>query len=73
MKSPLDIGQLVKHEVFGLGKAIDSDGRRTTIDFQDHGVKTFVTSMLEVQPTDEQLRKKTRKAAVKATPKTEAS
>jgi hypothetical protein len=54
VRDPVDVGQAVRHARFGLGAALRSDERRTTIEFQDHGVKTFVTSLLEVELTDEQ-------------------
>lgn len=52
---PLDVGRAVRHAVFGLGATLSSDASRTTIEFVDHGTKTFVTAMLEVELTDEAL------------------
>jgi hypothetical protein len=49
MKTPLRPGQCLQHARFGLGIATGSDDSRTVIDFYEHGVKTFVTSMLEVE------------------------
>lgn len=49
MKTPLATGQCLQHARFGIGIATHSDDSRTVIDFYDHGVKTFVTGMLEVE------------------------
>lgn len=42
----LSTGQQVKHEQYGLGVVTESDAERTLIDFDDHGRKLFVTSMM---------------------------
>jgi len=42
-------GQTVKHELFGLGIVTASDPERTTVDFDDHGPKLFVTSMFTAE------------------------
>jgi hypothetical protein len=42
-------GQTIKHELFGLGIVTASDSDRTAIDFDDHGPKLFVTSMLSAE------------------------
>ena len=42
-------GQCLKHGVYGIGVATSSNEERTTIDFYEHGRKTFVTSMLEAE------------------------
>lgn len=52
MKAPLRPGQALQHARFGVGIATGSDDSRTVIDFYEHGVKTFVTSMLEVELVD---------------------
>jgi hypothetical protein len=49
LDKPLREGQPLQHERFGVGIATHSTDSRTTIDFYEHGVKTFVTSMLEVE------------------------
>lgn len=51
MKKPLNAGQWLRHERFGVGVIVRSDEQHTTIDFDDHGSKVFVTSMLEVELT----------------------
>jgi len=38
-------GQAVRHEQYGTGIVTESNTERTTIDFDDYGVKKFVTSI----------------------------
>ncbi|HUO36022.1 MAG TPA: hypothetical protein VMU43_13605 [Candidatus Acidoferrum sp.] len=38
-------GQEVRHEQYGVGTVTESNVERTTIDFEKHGVKKFVTSI----------------------------
>jgi hypothetical protein len=45
----LSQGQQIKHSVYGLGVVTDSDGERTAIDFDDHGKKLFVTSIMTAE------------------------
>ena len=42
-------GQTIKHELFGLGIVTAADQERTAVDFDDHGPKLFVTSMLSAE------------------------
>jgi hypothetical protein len=42
----LPVGQYINHEIYGLGIVTDSDSERTTVDFDAHGLKKFVTSMM---------------------------
>ena len=42
-------GQTIKHEVYGLGIVTASDQERTAVDFDDHGPKLFVTSMMSAE------------------------
>lgn len=42
----LPAGQYIKHGIYGFGTVTEADAERTTIDFDDHGVKKFVTSMM---------------------------
>jgi hypothetical protein len=44
----LEAGQRVRHAVFGVGVTTSSSGGRTVVHFDEDGVKTFVTSMLDV-------------------------
>jgi hypothetical protein len=63
--------QYLKHAVFGFGTVTESDTERTTIDFEIHGKKKFVTNLLQVELLDsgpakpvKRGRKKAAKAAV---------
>jgi hypothetical protein len=49
---PLPEGQYIKHFQYGLGVVIESDEERTSIDFNDHGPKIFVTSIMVVEPAE---------------------
>jgi hypothetical protein len=42
-------GQCLRHDVYGIGIAKTSSEERTTIDFYEHGTKTFVTEMLQAE------------------------
>jgi hypothetical protein len=42
-------GQTIKHEVYGLGIVTSSDQERTAVDFDDHGPKLFVTSIMTAE------------------------
>jgi hypothetical protein len=41
----LSEGQSIRHEQYGMGTVTESNTDRTTIDFDDHGLKKFVTSI----------------------------
>lgn len=41
----LEEGQTIRHEQYGVGTVTESNSDRTTIDFDNHGVKKFVTSI----------------------------
>jgi len=45
----LSTGQQVKHQQYGLGIVTESDTERTLIDFDDHGRKLFVTSLMNAE------------------------
>jgi hypothetical protein len=45
----LQNGQRIQHARFGAGVTTICTDTRTTIAFDEHGVKTFVSSMLEVE------------------------
>jgi hypothetical protein len=51
MKS-LSEGSYVKHFQYGCGVVTESEGDRTTIDFDLHGMKKFVTSIMVVEPAE---------------------
>lgn len=45
-------GQYVKHFQYGCGVITETDADRTTIDFDLHGIKKFVTSIMVVEPAE---------------------
>jgi hypothetical protein len=45
-------GLYIKHSQYGLGVITDSDSERTSIDFDLHGLKKFVTSIMVVEPAE---------------------
>lgn len=45
----LSNGQQVKHEQYGLGIVTESDAEHTAIDFDEHGRKLFVTSLMTAE------------------------
>ena len=45
-------GQYIKHFQYGLGVVTQSDVERTSIDFDLHGVKKFVTSIMVVEAAE---------------------
>ncbi len=45
----LSTGQYIKHFQYGCGVITESKLDRTTIDFDAHGVKIFVTSLMVVE------------------------
>ncbi|MFY9527718.1 MAG: hypothetical protein WBC04_13680 [Candidatus Acidiferrales bacterium] len=63
-------GLYVKHFQYGCGVVTESDVERTTIDFDLHGPKKFVTSIMVVEPAEgtppKRSRGKRRKKAVTA-------
>jgi hypothetical protein len=42
-------GQYVKHYRYGMGVVTESDTRQTSIDFDLHGLKRFVTTLMVVE------------------------
>jgi len=45
-------GLYIKHSQYGCGVVTQSDTERTTIDFDAHGTKKFVTSLMVVEPAE---------------------
>jgi hypothetical protein len=45
----LSTGQQVKHPQYGMGVVAESDSERTLIEFDDHGRKLFVTSLMNAE------------------------
>ena len=48
----LQEGAYIKHFQYGLGVVTESDADRTSIDFDLHGLKKFVTSIMVVEPAE---------------------
>jgi hypothetical protein len=66
---PLPEGQYIKHFQYGLGVVIESDEDRTSIDFNDHGPKIFVTSIMVVELAEGEPPKRRRAKRPKKTAK----
>jgi hypothetical protein len=68
----LSEGQYIKHFQYGLGVITATDADRTSIDFDIHGMKKFVTSLMVVEPAEgtppKRKRASRRKKAVATTP-----
>lgn len=69
----LDAGQTVRHVQYGVGTVTESDSDRTTVEFDDHGMKKFVTSIWSAEvvgeiagrPTRPKRRRKSAKSVAK--------
>lgn len=64
-------GTYIKHFQYGLGVITESNADRTSIDFDLHGMKKFITSIAVVElaegtPPKRKRARKTKKAAVAA-------
>jgi transcription elongation factor GreA-like protein len=65
-------GQYIKHTTYGLGIVTEADSDRTTIQFESHGAKKFVTSMMTAEILGEtpkkpiKLKKRSKKASARA-------
>jgi hypothetical protein len=73
----LEEGAYIKHFQYGLGVVTESNSERTSIDFDVHGMKKFVTSLMVVDraegiPPKRRRAKKIKKVLV-AVPATGAS
>jgi hypothetical protein len=60
-------GQYIKHFQYGLGVITESDDQRTSIDFDVHGMKKFVTSLMVVDLAEGTPPKRPRKKRIKNT------
>ena len=61
----LEEGAYIKHFQYGLGVVTESDSERTSIDFDVHGVKKFVTSLMVVEAAEGTPPKRKRAKSVK--------
>jgi hypothetical protein len=62
----VSVGQYIKHFQYGCGVITESSLDRTTIDFDTHGSKLFVTSLMVVEPAEGTPPKRRRAKRVKA-------
>ena len=67
----LQEGAYIKHFQYGLGVVTESNSERTSIDFDLHGMKKFVTSLMVVDlaegtPPKRRRAKRVKKIAVRA-------
>jgi hypothetical protein len=63
-------GQTIRHDQYGVGIVTESNVERTTIDFDDHGLKKFVTSIWTAEligepPAEKPVRRRGRRKSVK--------
>jgi hypothetical protein len=63
-------GQTIRHEQYGVGTVTESNLERTTIDFDNHGLKKFVTSIWSAEligepPTEKPAKRRGRRKSVK--------
>ncbi len=66
----LEEGQTVRHEQYGMGTVTESNTDRTTIDFDNYGMKKFVTSIWSAElvgdaPAERPTRRRGRRRAAK--------
>ena len=66
----LDEGQTIRHDQYGIGTVTESNNERTTIDFDSHGLKKFITSIWSAEligepPADRPKRRRGRRKLVK--------
>lgn len=64
----LTVSQRVLHEKYGLGVISEADPKYTLIEFDEHGPKKFLTTIVSLQPSDEPppKRRRARKKAATA-------
>jgi hypothetical protein len=48
----MPVSQRILHDRYGLGTISEVDSQYTTIEFDEHGRKKFVTSLLSLQASD---------------------
>jgi hypothetical protein len=62
----LEAGKYIKHFQYGCGVIVKQDPERTIIDFDTHGPKIFVTSLMVIEPAEGVPPKRRRAKRVKA-------
>jgi len=63
-------GQTIRHEQYGMGTVTESNTERTTIDFDNHGMKKFVTAIWSAElvgepPAEKPARRRGRRKSTK--------
>ena len=59
--------QYIKHNQYGLGVISQSNAERTTVEFESHGVKKFVTDLMQYElladqpPVEKSLKQKVKR------------
>ncbi len=61
MAKEFAVGQAVEHLTYGLGTIAASDSERTVVDFELHGPKKFVTSLVKLEATEKIPQARTRR------------
>ena len=64
-----DVGSRVTEPTYGLGSVIAVEDNYTRVQFDEHGVKKFLTSMSRLEPSDEPAPAGVRKVRKKRVPK----
>ncbi len=65
MSKILSEGQYIKHSLYGFGFVTESNSDRTSIDFDTHGLKKFVTSIMTVELAGDAPARPTRRRRIK--------
>jgi len=60
-------GQTIKHEQYGIGTVTESNHDRTSVDFDNHGMKKFITSIWIAELVGEPIERPTRRRARRKT------
>ena len=50
---PFPVSQRVLHDKYGLGVITEADRHYTTIEFDEHGKKKFITRIVKLETSDE--------------------
>jgi len=64
------VGDRVQHTEYGLGKIVEVSDRHTTIEFDEAGVKKFVTDMMRLTRSDAPAAPRPSRSRAKAAKKT---
>ena len=67
------VGQVVEHFLYGVGTIASTDTERTTVDFELHGAKKFVTSIVKLEPSEKVLQARVTRRRAARKPKVAAT